>query len=251
MIAGIVEMVASMGDTLTSFQDYHNNLMDAVASLPKTLADNMGSIFSDSFATIIPDFVSSFADNLGEIIGGLLSGLASTLVRATLALVVELPLALTSALLDMFTADFWVGVGESIADAFKEAFAGIFDGVKNLGGKISDQTEGARQRSQEEQASADRSFAAVSGSYATGGYIPRTGLYLMHAGERVAPSTGAGSFTTEAGLGFPRMGGRSASGGGAARMVGSGGRLLLEIDTESVARAMRSEAGRGIRFGGS
>jgi hypothetical protein len=45
--------------------------------------------------------------------------------------------------------------------------------------------------------------------FQTGGFIPKTGQYLLHQGERVVPSSGAGTGTATKGLGAFNTGGTS------------------------------------------
>jgi len=45
-----------------------------------------------------------------------------------------------------------------------------------------------------------KSFFTIGGSKQTGGFIPKTDAYLLHQGERVVPSSGAGTGTASKGL---------------------------------------------------
>ena len=47
------------------------------------------------------------------------------------------------------------------------------------------------------------------GIFQTGGYVPKTGLNLLHQGERVVPASGAGSGTATKGLAAFNAGGTS------------------------------------------
>ena len=234
LLAGLIEMITNLADTLGGFQDYHNQLMTAIGSLPQTLADNMGSIFSDSFATIIPDFVDSFTEAFPEIIGGIIGGIAGVTANLLISLMIELPIALIKGILSIFTADFWIGIGESIA----QAFADIFKGSDTLDTAASD----ARASSGMSKSGDDARDGAHAkrGSYDTGtSYVPETGMYQLHRGEEVINPTGMGTSRQEAMRG--RVTG-SRLGSGARGMVVH---ATIELDTGALEQGLQDARGRG------
>lgn len=234
LLASLIEMVTNLADTLGGFQDYHNQLMTAIGSLPQTLADNMGSIFSDSFATIIPDFVDSFTEAFPEIIGGIIGGIAGVTANLLISLMVELPIALIEGILSVFTLDFWTRIGESIA----EAFAGIFKGSDTLDAAAAD----ARSSSGMSKSGADSRDAAHAkrGSYDTGtSYVPETGLYQLHKGEEVINPTGMGTSRQEA------MRGRVTSSRLGSSATGMVVHATIQLDSGALEQGLQDMRSRG------
>ena len=234
LLASLIEMVTNLADTLGGFQDYHNQLMTAIGSLPQTLADNMGSIFSDSFATIIPDFVDSFTEAFPEIIGGIIGGIAGVTSNLLISMMIELPIALVKGILSIFTADFWIGIGESIA----EAFTGIFKGSDTLDAAAAD----ARSSSGMSKSGADSRDAAHAkrGSYDTGtSYVPETGLYQLHKGEEVINPTGMGTSRQEA------MRGRVTSSRLGSSATGMVVHATIQLDSGALEQGLQDMRSRG------
>jgi chemotaxis protein histidine kinase CheA len=242
LIAGIVSLIGDLGDTLGSFQDYHNELKDAIATLPETLATNMESIFSDSFATVIPDFITSLMDNLDEIIGGIIEGVVSSTTALIEALVIAMPMAAFEFVGAMVDLDFWYEIGAKIVEGFIQGFVG--NGVTGKDGEV---TAG--------------SFFAGLGDFLSGGlvgnitkasetgklgsfdvgssYVGRTGLYELHAGEEVINPTGMGTARQEA-----------ARGRASSARVGRGPRGVriiaeVDIDDSQLETALQDARGRG------
>jgi chemotaxis protein histidine kinase CheA len=240
LIAGLVELVTNLGDSLAGFQDYHEGLMNAIGSLPSTLADNMGSIFSDSFATIIPDFIDSFTASFPELIGGLVGGIVGTTANLLISLVIELPIALIKGFLSIFTADFWTGIGDAIVSAFNEAFGGGPDDPlagTSTSGKVSGRGGSGR------DAGADRAYDAAHakrGGYDTGSsFVPQTGLYQLERGEEVLRTGSRGTSRQEARMGRT-VGARVGYGAGGMQIT-----AVIQVDDESFERGVQSARARG------
>jgi hypothetical protein len=240
LIAGLIEMVTDLDNTLAGFQNYHEGLMNAIGNLPATIADNMGSIFSDSFATIIPDFIDSFTASFPELIGGMVGGIVGTTANLLISLIVELPIALIKGFLSIFTVDFWKGIGDAIVAAFNETFGGGPDDPlagTSSSGKVSGRGGSGR------DAGADRAYDAAHasrGSFDTGSsFVPRTGMYQLERGEEVLRAGGTGTSRQEARTGrtiSSRLG------------YGAGGfqiHAVIQVDDEGLERGMRDARARG------
>ena len=117
---------------------------------------------------LIPLFLIDLPKALIEILPDLIEELIPVLLF-------ELPKALFKMLIDL--------IPRLLKMLFLDLPKALFNGISQWWGKVW---------------KAIKDF--FSFSFQTGGYVPRTGLALVHQGERVIPSNGAGTGTATAGL---------------------------------------------------
>ena len=168
----------------------------------------------------IPELIVATVEQFPLMIGGLVQ-----------MLIVGIPKAILEGIGALFSIDLWKGLVDAMIAGFKEFFAPIFGnkqtgekGAFQEGGYFDQVFVGRRERARGER--------TVLGSRATGDdYIPQTGLYLMHEGEKVAGN----------GRTMPTAGG---SGGATIIVQGS---VLGTV--EDIARAFREAQRRGVSFG--
>jgi hypothetical protein len=214
-----------------------------------TLGAWVAQVIGDALPALargIPDFVAGLVESLPAILEAIaraIPGLALALVEQFVLLAPRVGVALAEVLLDPET---WIGIGEAFIDAIGEAIDRLVQGIVDIvTGAAAATGDGSQPTIFEgdwwEQAGQDvESFFAGEGrSKASGAtYIDRGGLYMLHAGETVQTAAA----TT------------AASGGGLAgargRMRGSGGRVVVEIDADSLADALGAMSRRGYAVGG-
>ena len=187
-IAGAVSAVADFGARLESegaaqvAEDTFKVLENIAAffeNLPEFLAE-IPAAFSKAVSrliTSIPGFLIGLVQRLPEAITNGIIGNAEffeSLFQAIIDLVIDLPFAIARAIL----IDLPRAIGNAIRDIFTFGdnggiggfFESIGDRLRDLGSDI-------------------RSF--YGGSRQSGGFVDRTGMYLLHQGEYIAPSNGA------------------------------------------------------------
>jgi hypothetical protein len=178
-----------------------------VAGLPDKLGAFLPAVVEAALRTI--PAVGDMVEGLDKAVGSAIPKLIESLIRATptilaefLKVAVMMPVWVAEGLFNGIT-QWWTDIGglsgilDALAQAIKDALATLFGDNKektglfqkngffaNAGRSIGHFAEGA----------AD-SIGDWVGSFATGGYIDRTGLALVHQGERVIPAHGGGTGT--------------------------------------------------------
>lgn len=105
-IAGLIDFVKNIDESLVSFQSFHMDFMESIASLPQTLVDHLSdTLVESSQAAIraIPAFIQSLADNIEPLIMAVVEATPTIAVELVNALVRDIPragIALTATLLD-------------------------------------------------------------------------------------------------------------------------------------------------------
>jgi len=185
----------------------------------------------------IPDMLKGLGENLPKILEDFAGVIGEVLATSFDVLVTELPqiiAALISVLVDPRT---WIDVVLALVDGFvtgiKDAWAGWMGGDAAGGGGVTsgwgDWWEGVKETA--------TSWVEPQASYATGTpYIPKTGVYKLHEGERVESAARARASAS-----------RPSSGGGA--IASSGGMAYLPVDIRQLLDALSRESGRGIGVG--
>lgn len=212
------------------FMEFFGDLGGLPAVLAKGMTDSIREGIPALFEAIpalvegliaaIPELIVATVEQFPLMIGGLLQ-----------MLIVGIPKAILNGIGALFSLDLWKGLVDAMIAGFKEFFAPIF-GNKQTGEKGAFQEGGYFDQVFVGRRERQRGERTILGSRATGDdYIPQTGLYLMHEGEKVA--------------GNGRTMPTGSSGGGATIIVQ--GSVLGTV--EDIARAFREAQRRGVSFG--
>lgn len=271
LIAAIVSAVQNFGSIGDAFNDFTISFNESLGKLPETLGKNLGKWLETGTQSVIDlpvKFIQGLADALPDIIGGILNSIPKMLASLIKSIFVELPKAIGSLLTTLFTKDLWEGLWNGFKEAMIEAWESLFgkssakgQGALNQGGLLDNWFVGSKERQAGEKSTfmnrggifdailggVDENWWGLGGKgkqkgFATGGYVPRTGSYLLHQGERIVPPTGASTGTMESASGFGRS-------GGGASVTSQGGDFVIRIPADQWARAQRSQSGRGLQFG--
>jgi hypothetical protein len=201
LIAQGIQVAADFGARLASEQAVAESMfatLDNLASflqlLPEFLAELPGALTraGSRLVAAIPQLFIGFAQQIPKFIteGILGSGdFLETLFQALVDLIIELPIAIARAIL----IDLPRAIGNAIRDLFSFGEGGGIGGFfESIGDRF------------RELGSDIRSF--YGGSRQSGGFVDRTGMYLLHQGEYVSPGNNAAPRSAqEAIAGGPRV----------------------------------------------
>jgi hypothetical protein len=177
----------SMFETLDNLASFLQLLPEFLAELPGALTRAGSRLVAAipqlfiGFAQQIPQFITEGILGSGDFLESLFQALVDLIIELPIAIaraiLIDLPRAIGNAIRDLFSFGEGGGIGgffESIGDRFRE-----------LGSDI-------------------RSF--YGGSRQSGGFVDRTGMYLLHQGEYVTPGNNAAPRSAqEAIAGGPRV----------------------------------------------
>lgn len=177
----------SLFDVVNNLAAFFENLPDFLAALPAAFSKAVNRLI-----TSIPQFLIGLVQKLPEAIGdGILRNAEffETLFAALVDLIIELPIAIARAIL----IDLPRAIGNAIRDLFSFGEGGGIGGFfESIGDRF------------RELGSDIRSF--YGGSRQSGGFVDRTGMYLLHQGEYVTPGNNAAPRSAqEAIAGGPRV----------------------------------------------
>lgn len=222
----------------------HREIMDIkgeIGELPGWIQDALFRSISEghpAISNMIDELVQNLMAEAPEAIGATLSTVLPMVIKTTLHSLM-MPQTIADAVSEgLFNEDSWRKVGESIAAAWKDAVGGEDNPNKDF--FQANEAGGYGGTSAEDSTWAGRTgtglltgglsevvsgFINVFDSGTT--YVPRDGLYQLHAGEQVVTATGVRTSGQD----------RNAGGGdarGHARMSAQGGRAFFEIDIDSL-----------------
>ena len=184
---GAEEVARDTFRILENIAAFFENLPDFLSELPNAFGKAVNRLIAS-----IPQFLIGLVQRLPEAIGdGLLRNTEffENLISALVDIVIELPFAIARALL--------VDLPRAIGNAIREIFS--FGDGGGVGGFF--ESIGDRFR---ELGSDIRSF--YGGSRQSGGFVDKTGMYLLHQGEYVSPGNNAAPRSAqEAIAGGPRV----------------------------------------------
>jgi len=198
------KLAFAVGDLALNLDDKLEGIFDSIFALPEDLGDSIKRLLVEVVPGIIaglPDFVFAIISSLpNAIFEGVLLGTVA-IVDAIVGLVIDLPVAIVEGIGGLF-AGIWTTIKEFFLSIFTlGGEGGIFqtfaDSANDLFGKKGGGRSGAPGSGLDASDLANVSLQ----SFATGGFVDRTGLALVHEGERVVPASGAGSGTASAGFG--------------------------------------------------
>ena len=251
-IVQIIELVTSIVP-----EDGGQGLLDQVHSMVMEFFGDLGDL-PGVLAQFMQDTITEGIPAMFEAIPALVEGLIAAIPQLIVAtveqfplmigglvqmLIIGIPKAILNGIGALFSYDLWKGLVDAMIAGFKEFFAPIFGnkdtgtpGAFGEGGYFDKVFTDGKERRRGERSSLFQLASEnlkTEGSRATGDdYIPRTGLYLMHEGEKVAGN--GRTMPTSAG----------ASGGATIIVQGS---VLGTI--EDMARVFREAQRRGVSFG--
>lgn len=244
-IMAIVNAVANFDQTVDKFADYHEKIMGQIGNFWGTIGSNLKSKLVDGSQQAmdgVANFFQGFADNFDDIIQGLFEAIPQIFGMLLKLIFQQLPNAVWSIVKAVFDMSMWAsaikalvqGFVTAIGDAIKSIVQGkdnqgifvkgggwwdragdaVGDAVlgKNRQGVLSDIWRGPQ---------GEGGIKGLVGSFDSGGYIPRTGLAMVHRGEYVSTSAetsrgqrrtsdGTGAGVTNVNIG-PVYGGREAA----------------------------------------
>lgn len=244
-IMAIVNAVANFDTTVDKFADYHEKIMGQIGNFWGTIGSNLKSKLVDGSQQAmdgVANFFQGFADNFDDIIQGLFEAIPQIFGMLLKLIFQQLPNAVWSIVKAVFDMSMWAsaikalvqGFVTAIGDAIKSIVQGkdnqgifvkgggwwdragdaVGDAVlgKNRQGVLSDIWRGPQ---------GEGGIKGLVGSFDSGGYIPRTGLAMVHRGEYVSTSAetsrgqrrtsdGTGAGVTNVNIG-PVYGGREAA----------------------------------------
>jgi phage-related protein len=186
-------------------------LLDAIPALVDTLLVRLPEL--------IPQFIQSLVTLIPTLISGIIQALPAILVGVIQALP-EILAALFNGLIENFTTLF-IKLPVLFAKAIGEAFKNLF-------------RFGRRRRDEEAVVQPEEM------SFAAGGRVDRTGMALVHRGERIIPPSGVGSQASERA--------RSTAGGGGGTTINVSGVIAQDIDA-FVRQLRRHLRGRNLDLG--
>ena len=209
------EGAESINERIDSF---HDSILASFAELP----DVVSHLLLES-VKFIPDLVAAIMDALPEIVVEITKAITQQAIYMAAIMPVEVAANIISGISDWWQesrpewwnnpeksfgeaiGDWWRSAWQQIKEAISEAFS--LDGFSenSEGGFLSDLGAGL-------EAQADALGNLIG--FQSGGYVPRTGLAILHQGERViakgGPKTGAARRNMEkAGAGYGSTGGGS------------------------------------------
>lgn len=233
IVAALKEGLASIGD---DFESYHEDVMKGLSTIFEDLGNNIYRWVSDgteALVTGLSKMIRSLIGNLSNIIVGIVQAIIDT----------------------VFSANFFLGIFKAIILGFVDLFKSIFmpsedtkksaeDAKRNEIAWWNDLWTG-KMTSKEFWSgdSTNDSKVPRHAGYASGTrMVSADGLYQLHKFEIVQNRAQANTSAAKA-----AAGGASAR----ARLSGQAGRLVIEIDSDSVSDTLQDLARRGFALGGA
>ena len=249
LIAAIVGLTDAIGKgLLDDMHEWIMGLMDTISNLPTLLSDFVEKLIMEGVPKLFKSragFFGNLFEDLPKHVGQIIKALIMSIGGLLRHLIDDMPTVLVKGIAAIFSPENWAEVGRSIAEAFVEAFKGIGKGPegkgmlasgggwwqrdfgdiagdmilgKNREGILHDIWKGPQGKG---GISNLFGLTGLVGSFDSGGYIPRTGLAMVHRGEYVSTSAetsrgqrrtsdGTGAGVTNVNIG-PVYGGREAA----------------------------------------
>lgn len=233
LIAMLVELVQNFADVGDIFNDFTISFNRSLAELPATLGENLQYWLesgTQSAIDLLPNFVSNLAEGLPEILEGIVHSIPTMAASFIDALLIELPRAAVVFALTLADPNTWIDViaafVQGLVEGIQEIVSSFFDvfgkgedkksvkeSVKGWAEDTWDNAKGVFTGAKESLETIFGGGTTFVGSFDTGtDYVNRTGMALVHQGERIIPASGASS-------------GRSA------QVMGGGGETHLHIES--------------------
>ena len=149
--------------------DVNEIMAEQVSNMIQGIIEGLPEILSELIPMLLIDLPTAIIESIPELIEQLIPVLIFELPKALMMMVVKL--------IPLIVKNIFVKIPKAIFKGFKKGFTSIWKTIKRWLGDLFD-----------------------FGIFQTGGYVPKTGMALLHQGERVIPSSGAGSQTASKGL---------------------------------------------------
>jgi phage-related protein len=222
LAAAIIQVVSNPAEVLSGIVAEVDALVEGLlVELIPALLDAIPALV-DTLLVKLPELIPQFIQQLVTLIPTLISGLVQALPAILVGLIQALPeilAALFNGLVENL-ATLFVKLPVLFAKAIGEAFKNLFRFGKKRNEEAVVQPE-------------EMSFAA-------GGRVDRTGMALVHRGERIIPPSGVGSQASERA--------RSTAGGGGGTTINVSGVIAQDIDA-FVRQLRRHLRGRNLDLG--
>jgi phage-related protein len=222
LAAAIIQVVSNPAEILSGIVAEVDALVEGLlVELIPALLDAIPALV-DTLLVRLPELIPQFIQQLVTLIPTLISGLVQALPAILVGLIQALPeilAALFQGLVENL-ATLFVKLPVLFAKAIGEAFKNLFRFGKKRNEEAVVQPE-------------EMSFAA-------GGRVDRTGMALVHRGERIIPPSGVGSQASERA--------RSTAGGGGGTTINVSGVIAQDIDA-FVRQLRRHLRGRNLDLG--
>jgi phage-related protein len=222
LAAAIIQVVSNPAEILSGIVAEVDALVEGLlVELIPALLDAIPALV-DTLLVRLPELIPQFIQSLVTLIPTLISGLVQALPAILVGLIQALPeilAALFNGLIENFTTLF-IKLPVLFAKAIGEAFKNLF-------------RFGRRRRDEEAVVQPEEM------SFAAGGRVDRTGMALVHRGERIIPPSGVGSQASERA--------RSTAGSGGTTINVSG---VIAQDIDAFVRQLRRHLrGRNLDLG--
>lgn len=197
---------------VATFREFFGQLIDALPALGGAIADLATMVIAEvvpALVEAIPAVVAGLVDALPAMMTAIVGALPAISGAIIELMLVGMPRALFEALRLLLTPSFWADMamayweglklaardlGQAIAAALKDILTPFRNdegtGLFQRGGAVA---TAARDIGQGIGNVAEGAADWFVGMFASGGYVPRTGLALVHAGERIVPAGASGS----------------------------------------------------------
>ena len=250
LIAGIIDLVSNLDETMASFSDFHVQFWDSLSSFPEQLSDHLSETLTSSteaMISAIPELIGSLAEAIPDIISTIAEFIPELLGMVFEQFVVNIPMMIIELIGALSDPRTWIKAALAFIEGIGTAIADIASGIFGGSGQAGKDVAGWADQAQKDvdtwrpESSGRSSRDGVSGSYDTGTtYVPTTGLYQLHRGEEVINPTGMGTERQEAVRGRAA---RVSIGGGGGRLRGT---VEFEIDENAFASTLGGMRRRGF-----
>lgn len=232
IIVGVMTAITNLDETLSGLGDFVADFRKSLKDAPKEFADFLIKELGrgDKMVGAIMGFVQGLIDNMPRIMEALAGSIGPLTGALVGALIDGVPKMAADFIVTVFDPQTWIDAGKALLEGFASGFKDI---IKPEAAMVSTPTPSTGNLFAD--IAAGRGLFTPAGSHADGAdYVDKTGLYMLHRGERVDTASRT-----------QRESGGSASGGGSGRMVGRGGKVYIEIDADSLSDTFGGLRGRG------
>lgn len=124
-IAGLIDFVKNIDESMDSFQEFHMDLMSSISTLPESIVSHLSeTLIESSQAAIraIPRFIKSLADSIGPLIQALAGAIPVIVIELVNALVRDIPRAAWAFIKAILSPGTWISAGREMVTGFGDAF---------------------------------------------------------------------------------------------------------------------------------
>jgi len=202
MAAGVLDGMASPVQAITSAMGSAGPVLSSLAAMgakgAKAIKAELKGFINNiitALVDVLPDILVDLPTILIDAVPRLVAGFIEATPKLVSAMAIQLPIAIFKGV-TMWFVKAWKTIKTALAEVspFKKK-GGIFTPQRAAGRvRLAAATLGASEVIRGAK-------GLVKGSMQTGGFVSDTGLHMLHAGERVVPSTGASTSAMQAAAG--------------------------------------------------